>query len=48
MRKNGVKKMKGFGDNVMLLVLCFVTESVEAFIIVISVSMSLTLLHRLS
>ena len=29
--------MKGMGDDVMLLVLCFVTESGEAFIIVIIV-----------
>ena len=36
-RKNGAKKMKGMGDDVMLLILCFVSESGEAFIIVIIV-----------
>ena len=35
MRKNGVMTMKGMGDDVMFLVLCFVTESGESFIIVI-------------
>ena len=35
--KNGFKMMKGMEEGVMLLVLCFVTESGKAFIIVISV-----------